>query len=98
MQWGGLTAPHGASRGFDRELGGEKNQPCLSVDLGHAVELMAVKFLFGLLTPCLDLADLNILKRKAPGFSLELIVAFAYQPQYLAIELRIKTQVRLIGY
>ena len=48
---------------------------------------MAVKFLFGLLTPCLDLANLNILKRKPPCFSLELIVAFAYQPQYLAIEL-----------
>ena len=29
----------------------------------------------------------NILKCKPPCFNLELVVSFAYQPQYLAIEL-----------
>ena len=62
------------------------------MELGHAVELMAIKFLLGLIAPCLDLANLNILKGKPPCFSLELIVAFAYQPQYLAIELRIENK------
>ena len=63
---------------------GEKIQPCLSMKLGHAVELLTIKSLLGLFAPCLSLANLNIFKCRPPCFSLELVVPLGYQPQYLA--------------